>query len=232
MENNPINLATFKQHPVKLEQKLNSLSCQKSVLILGPMLSHMPETKTKQNIIQVDTCIFDQFDHSIILGDGDSVAHEQQKYFDYLFPVHKDFTDFEALLTLIKQFPLLEELHFYGFWGGRFDHHVLIPCQITELLLQTRNLKQAWIYDQNNLPTLQILNSGVHHFNEQIPFSIITTQQQLIELKGQVSYPGNFSLKAWSGHGISNFAQGRWSLECELPIWKYMLSNDPKELNL
>ncbi len=208
-----------------LAEKLFQLKTQTSLSILGPMLQSLPLLNKQSITLQVDSFHLTPLYQTIILGDADSVAPEHKIFFDYLFPTEKNFTDFEALITLVKEKSCATDLHFYGFWGGRFDHQHVIPCQISELLLQNSNVRSAWIYDEKNCPRLEILASGIHNFNEQISFSIITPRAQSLQLQGKVEYSGEIIVPAWSGLGLSNKAFGQWSLQCELPIWKYILSN-------
>jgi thiamine pyrophosphokinase len=228
-----IKLDIYQNSHADLDKKLGMLKLQDVIVILGPMLQYLPKNHLQNVVLQVDSNHLDVNHQTIILGDADSVLDEHKNIFDYLFPTQKNFTDFEALIEFLKIHSKAKHLHFYGFWGGRFDHQHLIPCQITELLLQCSNLRSAWIYDENNSERLEILSNGNHAFNEQNYFSLISPSAQTMEIQGEVEYQGKFQLSAWSGLGLSNHAKGSWSIQCQLPIWKYILSNDehPKAKN-
>lgn len=229
MNNSPLKLASYIKQAEKLEKKLYLLKKQKNLSVFGPLLKNPPKIHDKEITLQIDISVIANLEHTIILGDGDSVFPDQKKDFDYLFPEIKDFSDFEAFVLLLEEFPHLEKLHLYGLWGGRFDHQLLIPNQITELFNQNSNLKSCTLYDESNCPSLVLLNTGEFQFNEQISFSLLSPRHQDIVLTGNVEYAGPFHLKAWTGHGISNRAFGAWSIQCQLPIWKYFLSNQNKK---
>lgn len=205
--------------------KLEKLKIQKVITIFGPLLKNVPSFSPDAITLQVDSFHLKDCDNTIILGDGDSVESEKKAFFDYLFPVQKNFTDFEALIQLLKDYSEPKHLHFYGFWGGRFDHHLLIPCQISEFFLTKNGIRSAWIYDEDNNPRIEILAAGEHNFDEQNSFSFISPNNQKIHLQGKVAYSGKFMLPAYSGLGLSNSSNGEWSMLCQLPIWKYILSN-------
>lgn len=223
-----INLDQYQSLSRNLPKKLQLLKQQKIISVIGPLLKTLPEFQAGNLCLQVDCTYLNNNQPSIILGDADSAPENSQHFFDYLFPQDKNFTDFEALLYLLSTQPNLQELHLYGFWGGRFDHMHLIACQITELLLQHTHIQTVWLYDETNTKIFGIFNCGIHAFNEQISFSIISPATQNIVLAGEIQYSGKIHLNSWSGQGISNISTGNWSLECRLPIWKYILSNGSK----
>lgn len=218
-----------------LNSKLKILKNAKKICLLGPMkISKKIISKVTKNsdfIIQVDCLHILNDEKTLTLGDGDSVSKTNREKFDYLFPEEKNFSDFEAALHLIKSISRPKHIILHGFWGGRFDHALLIPCQITEHLLQCTNTKIATLYSNNTFESLMILNKGVHHFNEEIFFSLISTKKQSLNLNGKLKYKGKKILQAWSGLGISNMSFGPWKIKCELPIWKYILSNVPNDSN-
>ena len=223
-----INLESYQRPSQELQRKLELLQSYSQVNIIGPMLQSVPSQwdVSKDFFIQVDSYQLGNATNSVILGDADSVKSEHKQFFDYIFPRQKNFTDFEALLEFLTRYPKLKSLHLYGFWGGRFDHKHLIPCQISDFLLHNPQITMALLYNESHQPGPVVLTQGIHHFNEQISFSIISPYPQQIHLMGDASYKGQLNLPAWSGLGLSNRSFGCWSMECQLPIWKYILSND------
>lgn len=215
---------------IQLNQKIDRIRNTKKVILLGPLFtaesSLVNDLRASHDaIIQVDCLHLNDHPYTITLGDGDSVLNNQKTKFDYLFPEEKDFSDFEAALNFIQQYLRPVEIILHGFWGGRFDHALLIPCQITEHLLHSPHTHFAELSTSSNFEKLIILNKGKHQFNEQIPFSLISSTHQKIILEGNLKYKGTFNIQPWTGLGISNHSFGQWSIECVLPIWKYILSN-------
>ncbi len=159
----------------------------------------------------------------LVVGDGDST----QIPMDMAFSPDKDFSDLAGALQLLQQQTCQLELR--GFLGGRADHQLAVYGEIFHFLRCDEHC-QVIIFESHHL----FLNPGQYRLKIQGNFSILSGEQQLIQVTGEVKYPllQPRQLDAFSSFGISNqaFAGGLVEINCQRPI--LVMSFNPEKLPL
>lgn len=196
------------------------IQLQKSMILQGPLNTFpLPSFLHSSGHIIIDGGInfFAHLpSHSLILGDGDSLAPSRTTAgFHYIFPVAKHFTDLEAALMMLPA--NIEELALIGLMGGRWDQTCLL-IRICEHLIQTHtSLKSIYLLDQG-----MMLTKNNFHISGNGTFSLLSTQPQRVEISGAAHYCGTFELDPYSGEGMSNQATGKIKIHgLVFPIWVF-----------
>jgi thiamine pyrophosphokinase len=204
----------------RLEEFHRRVNLSGEVLVIGPMAHSFPHHLLSQNmaVLGVDggssKAAHDYYHYMI--GDGDSALEPQT--LDELFPSEKDDSDLALALAILPPGPL--KLHMWGFWGGRFDHHM---TNLGETL--------AWINAQGGRVLFYLegeyevigLPAGSHSFKIEGLFSLFSPLENQFSIEGECKYPLASSLIApLSSRLLSNEGHGMVKITSNGPFFCYM----------
>jgi thiamine pyrophosphokinase len=148
----------------------------------------------------------------LTVGDGDSY----DKTLDVTYPEKKDLSDFSLALKILPK--SIKELDLYGIRNGRKDHEIINIGEILNYLDINSHLKIATIINDDQ-DTWYALNKGIHTLDFKSLFSIITLQKQKVTITGNALYKGfDITFNILSSHGLSNQANGSFTIECQKPL--------------
>lgn len=152
-------------------------------------------------------------DNSISIGDNDS----SNTLCDEQLPTEKDESDLLVTLSYLDGNEDIVEC--YGLYGGRLDHQILL---LGDLYNYCKNKKTIFnIYSIHKLQC-KVLPRGKHHISHRGLFSLLTIDDQKIDLKGKIKYKIDSEytnkLKPFSSHGLSNESFGEFTLKCVSPM--------------
>lgn len=144
-----------------------------------------------------------RFPH-LSLGDGDSLGDQQ---LDVLLDVEKDFSDLGYALDTLQ--PLsISRLTLTGFLGGRRDHEWINFGEVASFL-QTRQQLRVDFGGE-----VALFAPGEYTLIYQGLFSLVHFTVAHTFIRGAVDYPlpQPTTIQPFSSHGLSNCAQGAFSI--------------------
>lgn len=201
---------------MNLEDFLNELASFASLRLIGPLCNSVPPSDLP--LIYIDGGL--QFKNtsaplSYSIGDGDSSLEEPE----HLLPHEKDFSDFEFALSHIPN--PIEKIHLHGFLGGRRDHEWINVGVIHNFLIQRDQKTQVFWENE-----FQSLSKGQWTFDYKGLFSVLSLEDNKIQIEGDVRYPcgKEKTFPRLSSLGLSNVSNGKFSVKCEKPcliLWNF-----------
>ena len=197
---------------------LSELQQYKQINLIGPMISiEVVQLIEKLPTIFVDGGVKAHPQISDVptlrIGDGDS----SNEPMDICLSPNKDFTDLNYTLNLIPDH--IEEIHCWGFLGGRKDHEIVNFGEFHQFLKKSKSKTEVFIEKQ-----FIGFNNPMYHFEHQGLFSLLNFEDAQIKVVGDCQYPLNQKtpIKPLSGFTISNIASGTVHLESDSPLFIYL----------
>ncbi len=199
-----------------------------SIYLIGPMAQALQVQESIDDdcvelILFVDAGVqiksqlsYDAPDYSIGDGDGASKSYA----LDELHPSEKDSSDLSLALQHLNDFRSegASQLKCFGLWGGRSDHHLANMGEFLKWI--SDNPSRVILWYSNEREWAYFSSGSSQHFYKGT-FSLFLSQSSEVTLKGDIKYSLNQQkLEAFSSHGLSNEAQGKFSVETTSP---YML---------
>jgi thiamine pyrophosphokinase len=200
-----------------------------SMSVIGPLLTgdEANSRQTKLILENSDSLLyvdgghnwrpqFSQVTHVPCLSIGDGDSCDNQETLDLIFPTKKDRSDLGLALDHLAQ--QTKSITFLGFCSGRFDHELINLGVVNNYLMQnSHNVKATWYH--HNKATRFSCTAGLHHFDFQDTFSLITLQEQNISISGAAKYCVHHTqLNVLSDRGLSNQASGPFSIMAQKPF--------------
>src|SRR5690606_27495573 len=106
--------------------------------------------------------------------------------FDYPYPSDKNDTDLKLALVHLEENFEFDEIHAYGFIGGRKDHELANFLEVCQFLENKKQKVIRFFYDEKKL--ISFYSEGSYKFSFHGVFSLFTLRQQPISLSGNVLY--------------------------------------------
>lgn len=149
-------------------------------------------------------------------GDGDSgTAPAGVPAF---MKLSQEMTDLRFCLNGIHEWKW-NELHLYGFLGGRRDHELASFGEVQAEMKTRPAFSRAVFYDENDEASVLFFNAGKHEAELQGLFSTLTLEPATVSLAGDCHYSAEkVSLHPFDGHGISNEGSGIVNISTSAPL--------------
>ncbi|MBI1216769.1 MAG: hypothetical protein GC185_13245 [Alphaproteobacteria bacterium] len=149
-------------------------------------------------------------------GDGDSgVMPEDIPAF--LKPTQEE-TDLRFCLNGIRAWRW-QNLHLYGFLGGRRDHELANLGEVHAEMLARPAMVSAVFHDETDAPRILFRNRGAHELELTARFSLLALAPVTVSIAGKCEYPAeNLALSTLSGQGISNIGRGAVTIVADAPF--------------
>ncbi|MBI2520894.1 MAG: hypothetical protein HYV97_10770 [Bdellovibrio sp.] len=189
------------------------------VIIVGPMIGDWEENQPRLPLPPYPVLFIDGGKHqqknfadnpTFSIGDADSFHGD----LDILLPKNKNISDLKAGLDLLSS--AVKEIYFFGFCGGRKDHELINLGEIYQFLHRQQGPCQAF-FDKE----FHAIQSGTYELSYKGIFSLLAFESTTVSLIGEVEFPLRTPtrLDAFSSLGLSNRADGTFTLSCNLPIF-------------
>ena len=151
----------------------------------------------------------------ITVGDGDSSA----RHMDEKLNPDKDLSDLAHTLDAIEDY--FDELHTYGFLGGRKDHELINLAEIQSLLRKRTDPLKVKCNEE-----IVAVSKGEWTFTIEGIFSLFLFEAGNLTLTGACKYPigGKNPLHSLTSHGLSNEGNGEIVLICSGPVFIFLNS--------
>lgn len=146
------------------------------------------------------------------IGDGDSTVEEM----DILLAKEKDFTDLHFALSIVP--PHIRKIYFYGFQGGRVDHHFVNFGEIYRFLKTRKTKMEVHIDDQ-----IIAHNEQEREMNIQGLFSLMFLEESVLKIQGECQFNVEESQNVipLSGHTLSNQGHGSVTITSNNPYFLF-----------
>lgn len=190
-------------------------SCGQVVLV-GPCGLALPEKLFPKNAftrLAVDGGLKNVSEYNLSLGDGDS----QSSPLDVQFSSRKDQSDLALALSLI---PAGVSVHLWGFWGGRFDHHLMNLGVAFHHTLKTGNHIEIHADSEK----LWLRPAGLHSFNLQGTFTLWSLKDSEFIILGDCEYPLMTPTRCepLDSRTLSNVGHGNVEVRSSAPFFCYL----------
>jgi thiamine pyrophosphokinase len=183
--------------------------------LVGPMGPEAPLDLLKHSVIAVDGGAMYTSRIDTWTGDSDSYTGNPPGLINHTLPREKARSDLGHALDLITHFSRLE-LHLWGFLGGRRDHEMINFGEIIHFSNSKDHLL-AVFYGSNGKIQAKICSRGNWTFEHQGLFSVISYEDQLIQMSGNCKYvlEKPTQIKAFSSQTLSNEAFGLFNVSSD-----------------
>lgn len=157
------------------------------------------------------------FDYSWI-GDGDGHVGDIpiSSKDTHQLPTEKDQSDLAMAFNLYKG-ESIEQIFLHGLIGGRLDHQLAVIGELFKWYEILKPLKMV-LFDENSKVKMELFSGEylTKHFGT---LSLFTLEKQLVSLRGALKYQGEkLIFHPFQSHGLSNEAQGEFSVVTEKPV--------------
>ncbi len=156
------------------------------VLVVGPMAKVFPHhlMSHEMAVLGVDggSSKASLEHYHYMIGDGDSALEPHT--LDERIPTEKDDSDLSLALGIIP--PGAFKLHMWGFWGGRFDHHMTNLGETLRWIKAQGGRVQFYLegeYEVIGMP------AGTHEIYIKGLFSLFSPLEIHLSIAGQCKYP-------------------------------------------
>jgi thiamine pyrophosphokinase len=183
------------------------------VVLVGPCGPPLPPTLFPPNLcsrLAVDGGVEQVSEFHLSLGDGDSFAGP----LDVSFPSQKNHSDLALALALV---PAGVEVHLWGFWGGRFDHHLMNLGAAFQHTLTTGNGVEFYAESEK----LWLRPAGAHSFNLPGIFTLWSLKACHFTIAGSCEYPLESPTLCWplDSRTLSNVGSGVVTVTADEPFF-------------
>ncbi|MBY0517098.1 MAG: hypothetical protein K2P81_09330 [Bacteriovoracaceae bacterium] len=204
----------------RLEEFHRRVNLSGEVLVIGPMAKTFPHHLISKDIavLGVDggssKASADHYHYMI--GDGDSAL--EPHLLDEIFPKEKDDSDLALALSILPTGPF--RLHMWGFWGGRFDHHMTNLGETLNWIKAQSGRVQFYLdgeYEVIGLP------AGTHTISIKGLFSLFSPLEIKLSIEGECKYPlTSRTISPLSSRLLSNEGHGPVKIASNEPFFCYM----------
>lgn len=150
-------------------------------------------------------------------GDGDSSSSSPSGT-PVAFKASQDETDLRFCLNGVRGWKW-QELHLFGFLGGRRDHELANFGEIHAELQIRADFTAAIFYDDKLEPAVRFFRTGSHRVNISAAFSLLALEAAVADISGDCDYAASgAALPLLSGRGISNKGRGMVDITCTAPF--------------
>lgn len=195
---------------------LKAISQAPRLTLVGPVLNEPP--KTEDPVIYVDGgARFRGKDRlSFAVGDGDS----GDTPLDHRLPAAKDYSDLAFVLRALPE--SVRELHMYGFWGGRPDHHMINFGEVHAFLKSRKPGSTVEWRDGHVVKAVGA--SGPLTLNVHGTFSVMTLEATRLSIRGECAYQLSSPtlILPLSSYGLSNRGHGKIEMAGEGPYFIFL----------
>lgn len=181
------------------------------IVLVGP---YYTTSNLQEPLVYVDAGAQFQIDtKGFSVGDNDSFSGQLQEQ----LPIEKDISDLAYVLRMIPD--RIVEIELLGFLGGRKDHEFATILEVLNYMKKQEGRRQV-VWDQGVIRCFQ----GTFELEHKGIFSVFSFNPDTsIELNGDIKYPISKSIEAFSSHGLSNEALGKFVITATKPILLYFV---------